>query len=289
MSSTSAPSSPAPPTPSSAPSYPTTKYTSVRHASFPYASADFVRDDSTPDKTFYASPRLVTHIDDHAISKLREYYSHALPTSGRVLDFCSSWISHFPEELEARARKTASASSNASSTEGKAPDPGHATDELKLEVIGMGLSEPELAANPILASRIVQDLNADPLLPGSVRDLDAATCVVSIDYLIHPLETLQSVRSRMKDGGTVHLVISNRFFPTKAIRRWLQVGEQERLSMAADYLWFAGFREVEILTLSDGSIGEGDGQGPASGLRGFMAAMGMRGVDPLWVVRGKRM
>ncbi len=43
--------------------------------------------------------------------------------------------------------------------------------------------------------------------------------------------------------------------------------------MVGDYLWFAGWRDVEIVTLSEGGKG-----------RGWFGFGG--GGDPLWVVRG---
>lgn len=127
------------------------------------------------------------------------------------------------------------------------------------------MNAPELERNPCLTGgRILRDLNSEPEIDAVVKgQVDAATCVVSIDYLTKPVEVLRSLRERMREGGSVHLVISNRCFPTKAVRRWLMVGEKERLEMVGDYLVFAGWKEVEIVELSDG-----------------------RRSDPLWVVRG---
>ena len=178
------------------------------------------------------------------------------------MDFCSSWISHFPKDLEERAVKTAM---------GQLGD-GHE----RLEVVGMGINQKELAANPILKERILQDLNTKPEIPETVRELDTATCVVSIDYLIKPRDVLESLRSRMRNGGVVHLIISNRCFPTKAVGRWLRVGEQEKLLMVGDYLHFSGWKEIEVVTLCHG---KGDGGG----------WFGLGRPDPLWVVRGKKL
>ncbi|MCJ1321812.1 hypothetical protein MMC15_007157 [Xylographa vitiligo] len=257
MASPSGSSSSSPPT-----TYPSFRY-HPRHPSFPYTARDFQRQDESPDPDFYSAPRFVTHIDDHAIRALSAYYAQNLPPTGRVLDFCSSWISHLPPALEARAVQTARGELGAEGEEG-AP----------LEVVGMGINEKELAANPVLAQRILQDLNARPEIPAAVGALDAATCVVSVDYLIHPREVLQSLRTRVKKGGTVHLVVSNRCFPTKAVGRWLRVGEQEKLLMVGDYLHWSGWREVEVVTVCDGK-GEGGGW------------FGMGRPDPLWVVRGR--
>jgi hypothetical protein len=230
-----------------------------RHSSWPYTRFDFQRQDESPDTHFYASPKYVTHIDDNAIESLSRYYDDVLPKKkGRILDFCSSWVSHYPERVE------------------KGGD---------IEVWGMGLNSAELAKNPIFGPagkgerRIVQDLNEEPLislaLPADV-ELDASTCVVSIDYLSKPLEVLSSLREKTVEGGTVHLAISNRAFWHKVIRRWREVDEEERLMMVADYLHFAGWKDVEIVTVC-----------PGGGKGGILGMIGMTG-DPLWVVRGRK-
>lgn len=224
-----------------------------RHDKWPYTPADFERYDPSPDAVFYQPSRLVTHIDDNAISQLSRYYAEALPSKGKILDFCSSWISHYPKELESAI---------------------HSGD---LKVVGMGMNKSELDANPILSQRIIKDLNEDPTLPSDLTNLTAATCVVSIDYLTRPVEVLKSIHHNMLPGSSVHLAISNRCFPTKAIRRWLDISENDRLELVGDYLWFAGFRNIEMLTLSDGTTAGGTGLSKLFGR-----------CDPLWIVRGKK-
>ena len=252
-----------------------------RHDAFPYGPKDFKRDDESPDTDFYTSPRFVTHIDDNAIGLLKGYYDQALPRSGRILDFCSSWISHFPKELEALA---------VASKEAAVIDPGRDAkprlgdpQSTMLEVIGLGINARELSANPILKTSILQDLNSTPDIPSSVAPLNASTCVVSIDYLTKPVEVLRSLNKHTKSGGKVHLVVSNRCFPTKAVGRWLRVGEEEKLDMVGDYLWFAGWRNIEICTLNDGK-----GQMDIGASSGIMDWFGSGRTDPLWVVRGTK-
>lgn len=255
--------------------YPTTPYTPC-HTTWPYNPSDFTRQDSKPDTNFYSSPRFVTHIDDAAIASLREYYASVLPTKGRILDFCSSWISHYPPEVESAAKQGS------------------------LQITGMGMNEAELAANDVLnAGRLLVDLNEDPDIAKALKSqnpssepttkFNTSTCVVSIDYLTSPLALLKSLRSATAPNGTVHLVISNRCFPTKAISRWLRVDEDERLQMVGDFLHFAGWKGIEIVEVSDGRVhreGEQDGEVP-SGLQGLFGMIGMGGRrDPLWVVRG---
>jgi hypothetical protein len=245
--------------------WPVKEYT-PRHTSWPYNPSDFTRRDSSSDDRFYSAPRFVTHIDDAAIASLREYYDAVLPRKGTILDFCSSWISHYPKSIE-------DAASNG-----------------ELKVIGMGMNKAELDANKVLNSgRLLIDLNGDPDIHSAIREagfagndeqkLDASTNVVSTDYLTKPVDVLNSLREATKTGGTVHLTISNRCFPTKAISRWLRVEEEERLQMVADFLHFAGWKKIEIVELSNGSA---DAGAPQAGL---MKWMGMNSRDPLWVVR----
>ena len=256
--------------------FPVRSYKS-RHQNFPYTSNDFSREDESEDEDFYSTPRFVTHIDDHAIATLRQYYARVLPDKGRILDLCSSWISHFPKELEERARARITRSEDGRREQ--------------LEVIGLGMNRKELDANPILSQRLLRNLNTKPEIPENLSgNLDATVCVVSIDYMTSPVEVLESIRKATKVGGKVHLVISNRCFPTKAVRRWLRVGEQERLDMVGEYLWWSGWREVEIEELCDGTLKEGESAEAAGGLGAFMQSLGMGSgrVDPLWVVRGVR-
>lgn len=260
--------------------YKTTLYT-PRHTSWPYTPSDFTRQDSSPDPSFYSSPRFVTHIDDLAIASLRAYYATVLPTKGRILDFCSSWISHYPPAIEQAAQAN------------------------ELKITGMGMNKRELEANKLLNNgRLLVDLNQDPdgaaaaLRSADNGDelLDASTCVVSIDYLTSPVRVLQSILSATTPGGAIHLTVSNRCFPTKAMSRWLRVDEGERVQMVGDYLHFAGWKGIEIVELSDGKVeqqaepSEGSSMtGGASGLQGLFGMMGMmRARDPLWVVRARK-
>ncbi|KAI6956083.1 hypothetical protein D0869_15035 [Hortaea werneckii] len=314
-------------TPPSPPTWPIRKYT-PRHPSWPYTPQDFTRHDPSADSSFYASPRFVTHIDDAAIASLRQYYAHVLPPSPqpnnggereggppkkkkRILDLCSSWTSHFPSHVV------------------------DGVEDGRVEVWGLGMNARELQRNPVFSGGRwgVWDLNSGgtgggdvgvalsgtilnkargrgkeeeeeevrtPSLPLSAEPedeplLDATTCVVSTDYLTQPLTVFSSLLRLTKPGGSVHLTVSNRCFPTKAIARWLQVDEEERLQMVGDYLFFAGWKRIEIVELSDGRVrggddggGEQQGGGGDGGLGAFMRALGMDAArrDPLWVVRG---
>ncbi len=150
----------------------------------------FAKADPSPDALFYAEPRFVTHIDDRAIRAVTQVYRELLPANGRVLDLMSSWISHLPKDVT------------------------------YAEVVGLGLSEPELSRNTRLARHFVHDLNRDTTLPLEDACFDAACCCVSVQYLERPVAVLREVRRVLKPGAPVVITFSDRCFPSKAVLIW---------------------------------------------------------------------
>ena len=167
----------------------------------------FDRADPSPDPVFYAAPRLVHHIDERAVDGVGALYEE-LGVTGDVLDLMSSWVSH----LRTRPRS----------------------------LTVLGLNAAELAANPMATARTVQDLNSDPVLPFADASFDAVLNCVSVDYLVRPVEVLAEVARVLRPGGVSVCTFSNRCFPTKAVRGWLSVPEQERPGIVAQYHRLAG-------------------------------------------------
>ena len=66
------------------------------------------------------------------------------------------------------------------------------TDELR-KLVALGMNERDLQANRQATSYGVQDLNKDPLLPFDDDRFDAATCCVSIDYLVRPIDVVREL------------------------------------------------------------------------------------------------
>ena len=57
--------------------------------------------------------------------------------------------------------------------------------------------------------------------------------------------------------------------------------------MVGDYLWWAGWRDVEIVTVCDGRGGNAGAGGGGGGWGRMVMGVG-GGTDPLWVVRGRK-
>lgn len=165
----------------------------------------FDRADPSDDSRFYATPRLVTHIDEGAIAAVAALYEELGLGGTDVLDLMSSWVSHFKPTSAPR----------------------------KLTVLGMNAQE--LGANSLASAVVVHDLNADPTLPFGDASFDHATCCVSVDYLTSPVEVFHEVARVLRPRGLFVVTFSNRIFPTKAIRGWMMSDSAGHCRTVAEY------------------------------------------------------
>ena len=172
-----------------------------------FVTGFFDRADPSPDTGFYGPPRFVTHIDDDAIAAVGGLYAE-LGITGTALDLMGSWVSHFREA------------------------PAHLT------VLGMNAGE--LSANSQAESTVVHDLNREPRLPFASEHFDAAVCCVSVDYLIHPVEVFAEVARILRPNAPFVITFSNRCFPTKAIRGWLDSTDDQHCEIVRRYFSLAG-------------------------------------------------
>jgi hypothetical protein len=183
----------------------------------PFSSSDLSRIDPMPDRAFYSLPRLVYHIDEPAAAALTHFYRRTIPPGSEILDICSSWVSHYPAEFPRAMRS----------------------------ICGTGMNELELRMNDQLTGGYkVADLNESPdrpaLLPYPDGSFDAVTCALSIDYLVRPVQVLREVGRVLRPGGVVIVSQSNRCFPTKAVRMWLDRNDRQRLELVNGYFAAAG-------------------------------------------------
>ncbi len=167
----------------------------------PFTPKQFARVDPSEDARFYATPRLVTHIDDAAIATIGEVLRDLIPPDATILDLMSSWKSHLPRDV--RPRRT----------------------------VGLGLNEVELAANDQLNEYVVRDINQDPALPFPDDTFDIAIITVSIQYVTNPVILFREVRRVLKVGAPLVVIFSNRLFPTKAIRIWYEHDDPGRAAL----------------------------------------------------------
>jgi SAM-dependent methyltransferase len=170
----------------------------------------FSRRADAPDADFYAIPRMVSHVDRTASQQISQLYARLLPAHGRVLDLMASWESHLP------------------------PDHGLA------EVVGLGLNDEELAANPLLAGHVVHDLNLDARLPFGNGEFDAVICSLSVEYLTRPFEVFEEVARVLRPGGSFIVTFANRWFPPKVVKAWEGMHEFERPALVTEYFLDSG-------------------------------------------------
>lgn len=189
----------------------------------PLKPEHFLRVDQSDDSAFYLEPKLVTHIDDAAIGSLSRFYGELIPGGGAVLDLMTSWVSHLPDSL------------------------------LLERVAGVGMNAEELAENPRLTERVVQDLNKDPELAFGDGSFDAALVTVSVQYLTRPREVFAEVGRVLKPGAPFAVAYSNRLFPTKAVAIWRALGDREHADLIALYFRLSGrFALAQAYDISPG-------------------------------------
>lgn len=169
----------------------------------------FKREDDTEDSIFYSQPRITTHIDAKCHENLVKLYEEILPKKGKILDLMSSYQSHIPKSEN-------------------------------LEVIGIGLNEEEMRQNPILNSFFIHDLNKSPYLPFSNEEFDAIVCDLSIEYVTRPFELINELKRILKPRGSLTFSFSNRYFPDKVIKLWIDLQEFERMGYVLELLLKTG-------------------------------------------------
>src|SRR5215470_2165553 len=177
-------------------------------------SGAFTKLDAEDDEFFYEPSRLVCHIDDGAVAALTGFYRKVLPAGGVLLDLMSSWVSHLPPEIEYAG------------------------------VIGLGMNQVELDANPRLSIPLVHNLNREPRLPLADASIDAAMICVSVQYLERPVEVLRDVARVLRPGAPIVISFSNRCFWTKAVAIWRALGDDGHAALVERYLAHSGFERV---------------------------------------------
>jgi SAM-dependent methyltransferase len=196
--------------------------------------------DDSDDSLFYAEPRFVQHLDAAFRSRLTALYRQRIPPCAVVLDLMSSWVSHLPEEVSYQ------------------------------QVIGHGLNDQELAANPRLDRYWVQNLNTDQHLPLADASVDVVLMVAGWQYLQQPEAVAAELLRVVRPRGTLIVAFSNRLFFQKAPQVWTDGGDRDRLAYVARVLLAQGWARPELIAESV----------RAAGPMGWLGGMG----DPFFAV-----
>ncbi len=178
--------------------------------------------DNSDDRSFYQSPRFVTHADDAFCSRLTELYASVMSPGDRVFDAMSSWVSFLPP--------------------------------LSFDhVVGHGLNQAELEANEQLDEFFVQNFNTEQTLPLEDNQFDMVCCALSVQYLQYPGEIFTEFERVLAPGGRVIVSFTNRMFPTKAVRAWRMRSMDERATLVEEYLTAGGLAQTECVVDQSGS------------------------------------
>mmetsp|Transcript_38414 Transcript_38414/g.61656 ORF Transcript_38414/g.61656 Transcript_38414/m.61656 type:complete len:215 (-) Transcript_38414:177-821(-) len=189
--------------------------------------------DEADDENFYDEPKLVEHIDEAAVSALTSFHEKELKNVAarmrksskelRVLDLCSSWVSHL----------------------------GDWAKKGSPYVFGVGMNEEELKANMALADHTVQNLNTQTALGFEEGAFDCVLCQLSIDYLVNPTAVIKEALRTLSPGGELIITFSNRVFFTKAVALWTGKSDLEHLETVGNYIHFSGAPAVKKIEAFD--------------------------------------
>lgn len=188
-----------------------------------YDPMSYKRIDESDDFLFYQRERFVEHLDALALRTVEDIIGSLIVEEDPViLDLMAGWDSHIPAHIKPR------------------------------EVVGLGLNERELSENKALTSFVIKDINRDPILPFDDNYFDVVLNTVSVDYLIRPIEVFKEVGRVLKPGGLFLVIFSNRMFPQKAIKMWIEASDDERIMIVEDY-----FKASEIFDETNVFVSKG--------------------------------
>lgn len=165
----------------------------------------FAREDDSPDRVFFAAPRLVLHLDPAAIATVRSVLAALLPRGGTLLEVGASWKTHLPPRFDKRA------------------------------LVGLGMNAAELASNPLIDEPLVQDLNLQPRLPFPDAAFDAVFCTSAVAYLTRPVDVFAEVRRVLRPRRPFVVVFGRPCFDSRAVRVWREARDAQRIALARAY------------------------------------------------------
>ena len=200
--------------------------------------------DTSDDTLFYAEPRFVHHLDAAFRQRLTQLYRERIPAGAVVLDLMSSWVSHLPDDVTYAS------------------------------VIGHGLNQKELNANPRLSRYWVQNLNKDQQLPLDGESVDVTLIVAGWQYLQYPESIATELLRITRPGGQLIVAFSNRMFFTKAPQVWTDGSDRDHLGTITEVLMAQGWPMPTLLAEKT----------RATGLPGLFGAKG----DPFFAVIATR-
>ncbi|CAM9301334.1 unnamed protein product [Choristocarpus tenellus] len=174
------------------------------------------RADEGPDHLFYQSPRLCLHADHESLGQLSKLYKQIVPDGGRVLDLCSSWVSHLPEGVK------------------------------YAHVEGHGMNTAELWCNYALDGFFKRDLNQENrVLPLDSKSMDAVLCCCGWQYLKYPEDIAREVGRVLVPGAPLVISFTDSCFPSKALQGWIGRDNTARKQLVSDCLKVCGFEAIK--------------------------------------------
>ncbi len=207
------------------------------------------------DRYWYDRPRIVHHSDAIFRSQVTQLYRERIPKGGKVLDLCSSWVSHLPPEIEYSA------------------------------VVGHGLNAEELARNERLSQFFVRNFNKEPDSWALESDsFDAVLICCSVQYFQEPERVFAEIFRVLKPGGCCIITFTHNLFYEKAVAAWRDGSMYSRTQLVKQYFMaIDGFTEPEALKSVSGGSNLSPFEAATTVLQKFFQT-GSSGADPFHAV-----
>lgn len=208
-----------------------------------------LRNDENNDKEFYSKARLVYHLDSACRAEITRLYSRFINLQGLNIDK-TTHVQDLSTAADLESAETTSQNKRFSILDLMSSWASHLPEIPRdIEVVGLGLNEVELKANPILTEYLIHDLNTEPGLPFSSERFDLVVCTSSVEYMTKPKEVFAEVKRILKPEGKFVITFSDRWFEPKVIRIWRELHPFERLGMVVWLLKEAGFKDINTETV----------------------------------------
>ncbi|CAM9221038.1 unnamed protein product [Ascophyllum nodosum] len=197
---------------------------------WPYTPDYFDRPDETEDGKAFAEARMTPCLEGSAREALVSHYARFLTDDSRVLEIGSSVDSYLPEDLSFS------------------------------EVVGLGMNADEMAANPRLTKRVVQDLNAKWELPYDDDSFDFVVMANTIEFLKNPRFVMREVYRVLRPEGLCMIPFTSqgayKEYEKKQIKMWKTMNDAQHMWIVGSFFKFSADAGWDNLKGYDMSSGE---------------------------------
>ncbi|CAM9972532.1 unnamed protein product, partial [Ectocarpus sp. 12 AP-2014] len=199
-------------------------------ALWPYTPDYFDRPDETEDEKAFATARMQPCLEGSPKEALVEHYARFLTEGAEVLEIGASVDSYLPEDLSFS------------------------------KVVGVGMNDEEMKANPRLTDTLVQNLNSKPELPYPADSFDFVLVPNSMEFFTDPRLVMREVYRVLKPKGLCMIPFTSqgayKEYEKKQINMWKTMNDAQHMWIIGSFFKFSADAGWDDLKGYDMSTGE---------------------------------